>query len=431
MFVSDSSLFPSSKIKLRICGMNGIDFISSYHQDSTVDNLKVAALSQCFGPSDSMKDAIYHKIVLVRTGRTLEDDKTLQQQGVIENDELLLLKRRLCPSNFDMSTSSRIKSEEAKRGPSSEVIDRVTGNLSKPKDKPLTANITGGLDFQTELRRILISLIEVSQKLLCLNPEASKIFHQAEEILTEPTTKNNNEEVDANDLKQLMDMGFTENRARKALLLNRSTVLSAMEWLLNHENDVDIDEPIQLVEDLHVSPVTEVEGATGGSSTQEDTSTTNHKKVSNILHSLRAYRKREFKPDAKAMKHLLEMGFEEKDVIAALRVTRNDGNAACEWLLSDKKVPCEETDEGFETDSPLLKAILANPTVQLGLNNPRCLIAFIQMLEQPLSASHWLSDAETGPVLVQVSRIYHAEKNSEHLAKSNGKTEKCKKSSSR
>ena len=85
MFVSDTSLFPTSKIRLRICGMNGIDFISSYHQDSTVDNLKVAALSQCFGPSDSMKDAIYHKIVLVRTGRTLEDDKTLQQQGVVEN----------------------------------------------------------------------------------------------------------------------------------------------------------------------------------------------------------------------------------------------------------------------------------------------------------------------------------------------------------
>ena len=64
--------------------------------------------------------------------------------------------------------------------------------------------------------------------------------------------------------------------------------------------------------------------------------------------------------------------------------------------------------------------------------------AFIQMLEQPLSASHWLSDAETGPVLVQVSRIYHAEKNSEQqqnfearkLVKSNEKTEKLRKSPS-
>lgn len=390
--------------------MNGIDFTSSFSPDSTVDNLKVVALSHFFGPSDSMKDAIYHKVVLVRTGKTLDGDKTLHQQGIAENDELLLLKRRLCPSQFDMSTSSRIKSEEAKRGPSAEVIERVTANIPQIKEKPVTASITAGLDFQTELRRILISLIEVSQKLLCLNPEASKIFHQAEEILNEPA-KNNNEEVDPGDLKQLMDMGFPENRARKALLLNRTSVLSAMEWLLNHENDEDIDEPVQLVEDLHVSPrdKSEVEGATGGT-TQDDK--VNHK-VTNLLQSLRAYRKREFKPNSKALKHLMEMGFEEKDVIDALRVTRNDGNAACEWLLSDKKLPNEDVDEGFEADSPLLKAILANPTVQLGLNNPRCLLAFIQMLEHPLSASHWLSDAETGPVLVQVSRIYHAEKNSE------------------
>jgi hypothetical protein len=34
--------------------------------------------------------------------------------------------------------------------------------------------------FQTELRKILISLIEASQKILGLNPEASKIFNQAE-----------------------------------------------------------------------------------------------------------------------------------------------------------------------------------------------------------------------------------------------------------
>ena len=36
---------------------------------------------------------------------------------------------------------------------------------------------------------------------------------------------------------------------------NRTSVLSAMEWLLNHETDEDIDDPVQLVEDLHVSPI--------------------------------------------------------------------------------------------------------------------------------------------------------------------------------
>ncbi|XP_025113042.1 uncharacterized protein LOC112575402 isoform X1 [Pomacea canaliculata] len=32
--------------------------------------------------------------------------------------------------------------------------------------------------------------------------------------------------------------------------------------------------------------------------------------------------------------------------------------------------------------------------------------AFLQMLENPLAASQWLNDPETGPILMQVSRIY-------------------------
>ena len=38
------------------------------------------------------------------------------------------------------------KSEEAKRGPTPEVIDRATTHVPKSKEKPLTANITVGLD---------------------------------------------------------------------------------------------------------------------------------------------------------------------------------------------------------------------------------------------------------------------------------------------
>ena len=39
--------------------------------------------------------------------------------------------------------------------------------------------------------------------------------------------------------------------------------------------------------------------------------------------------------------------------------------------------------------------------------------AFLQMLDSPLAAQQWLSDPDTGPLLVQVSRIYHAEKHAE------------------
>lgn len=35
------------------------------------------------------------------------------------------------------------------------------------------------LQFQTELRKILVSLIEVAQKLLALNPDAVELFKKA------------------------------------------------------------------------------------------------------------------------------------------------------------------------------------------------------------------------------------------------------------
>lgn len=416
MFVSDSNIFPSSVMKIRVTCPDGTDFIASVCPDSTVDNLKVAALGNLLqDPAGSMKESLYYKVVLVRTCKSLEDEKSLIEQDVQDNDEVLLLKRRLQPSQFEKG-ADRAKSEEAKRGPNAEEIKKATTSVQRfEKPTSTTSVLAIGVDFQTELRKILISLIEVSQKLLCLNPEASKIFSQAEEILSEQPQMN--KKIDEDCVKQLTDMGFQENRAKKALLLNNMSVVSAMEWLLQHENDSDIDDPL---------PQDEVKdnGAVGGeadlsidSSSLQDGHMTSPCRVSNILKSLRAYRKREFRPNQKTLQHLMEMGFAESDVIDALRATRNDGEAACELLICNKKPPSEDIDEGIDHDSPLFKAIMANPVVQLGLNNPRCLLAFIQMLEHPHTANQWLSDAETAPLLVQVSRIYHAEKHSEQQQK--------------
>ena len=45
-------------------------------------------------------------------------------------------------------------------------------------------------------------------------------------------------------LQQLVDMGFPENRARKALQIHRGHAQLGMDWLLEHEGDADIDEPL-------------------------------------------------------------------------------------------------------------------------------------------------------------------------------------------
>lgn len=46
----------------------------------------------------------------------------------------------------------------------------------------------------------------------------------------------------------------------------------------------------------------------------------------------------------------------------------------CEWLLGEKKTSSQDLDEGLDTNGAVYKAIMANPQVQLGLNNPRCLL---------------------------------------------------------
>ena len=52
-------------------------------------------------------------------------------------------------------------------------------------------------------------------------------------------------EVDEALLKELEEMGFTTNRAKRALHgSGNSTIEGAINWITEHENDADIDEPL-------------------------------------------------------------------------------------------------------------------------------------------------------------------------------------------
>ena len=86
MFVSDTNIFPSSASKIRISCPDGTDLYASFLPESTVDNLKVACLGNILQDSASgLKESLYYKVVLVRTCKSLEDDKTLVEQGVEDN----------------------------------------------------------------------------------------------------------------------------------------------------------------------------------------------------------------------------------------------------------------------------------------------------------------------------------------------------------
>eukprot|EP01098_Paradermamoeba_levis_P012038 TRINITY_DN51_c0_g1_i1.p1 TRINITY_DN51_c0_g1~~TRINITY_DN51_c0_g1_i1.p1 ORF type:complete len:205 (+),score=39.48 TRINITY_DN51_c0_g1_i1:429-1043(+) len=174
-------------------------------------------------------------------------------------------------------------------------------------------------------------------------------------------------EVNPEALQKLVDMGFPEERCKKALLLNRMNPNLAMEWLLEHHEDPDVDTP------LPSSPST-----TGPPAP--------------------------FTPDPVVLQQLEDMGFPKDESIEALKATNNNQEAACAWLLGER----DEDHGQSEESNPVVRSILNHPAIQAGLANPRVLRAFQMMVENPSTASQFISDPEIGPILLQVHAILNA-----------------------
>ncbi|XP_069330921.1 ubiquitin-associated domain-containing protein 1 isoform X2 [Eulemur rufifrons] len=334
MFVQEEKIFAGKVLRLHICAADGAEWLEEATEDTSVEKLKERCLK--------------HK---------------KQEQKAPDRDAIFQATASLPSYNMDRAV--------------------VQTNMR---------------DFQTELRKILVSLIKVAQKLLALNPDAVELFKKANAMLDE----DEDERVDEAALRQLTEMGFPETRASKALRLNHMSVPQAMEWLIEHAEDPAIDTPLP----GQASPG--AAGATAGTSEAAAGTSTDDEEARDELTEIfkKIRRKREFRADARAVVSLMEMGFDEKEVLDALRVNNNQQNAACEWLLGDRKPSPEELDKGIDPDSPLFQAILDNPVVQLGLTNPKTLLAFEDMLENPLNSTQWMNDPETGPVMLQISRIF-------------------------
>ncbi|XP_017929773.1 LOW QUALITY PROTEIN: ubiquitin-associated domain-containing protein 1 [Manacus vitellinus] len=367
----------------------------------------ICCLLQCVpGSLEDPKTVTHHKLIHATSEKVLTDTKTVLEENIQDRDVLLLIKKRApppLPKMADVSAEEKRKQEQ--KAPDKDAILKATANLpSRNADRTVAHHSMRDfpfLQFQTELRKILVSLIEVAQKLLALNPDAVELFKKANAMLDE----DEEDRVDEIALRQLTEMGFPESRAVKALRLNHMSVTQAMEWLIEHADDPSVDAPLPgqtPAEATAEAAASSAEAAAGPSS--EEGGEEAKDELTEIFKKIR--RKREFRPDPRAVIALMEMGFDEKEVVDALRVNNNQQNAACEWLLGDRKPSPEDLDKGIDTNSPLFQAILENPVVQLGLTNPKTLLAFEDMLENPLNSTQWMNDPETGPVMLQISRIF-------------------------
>jgi len=333
-------------------------------QADTIKSVKEKVLDE-----KHAKEYAIYRVVLARNRKALEDVKTLEQEGVEDNDELVIWKRRRDVPNVTMSRKvAACKTVEW------ETVEKCTERLEEEQGQSATQS-TGTpvlFDFIAELKRILTSLVEVASLLQTVNAEDKEDSDMETDELEI--------EVDRFALKQLMDMGFPENRAKKALIINRMSQVQAMEWLLIHDSDSDIDNPLSQEEVLSYLPERRklLPRKTGA---------------------------REFTPNPRAVRNLLDMGFEEQDIMQALKISGNHQESALEWLLGDREQLSNRTEPGLDPTSPMYASIMEHPVVQLGMTNPRILHAFEDMLENPNTSAQYINDPEIGPVLLQISRI--------------------------
>ncbi|NXM91409.1 UBAC1 protein, partial [Oenanthe oenanthe] len=395
-------IFAGKVLRLHVCTMEGAEWLEEVPEDTTVEKLKERCLKHCLpGSLEDPKTVTHHKLIHATSEKVLTDTKTVLEENIQDRDVLLLVKKRapaLLPKMADVVAEEKRKQEQ--KAPDKDAILKATANLpARSVDR--TVSHHSMRDFQTELRKILVSLIEVAQKLLALNPDAVELFKKANAMLDE----DEEDRVDEIALRQLTEMGFPESRAVKALRLNHMSVTQAMEWLIEHADDPAVDAPLpgQAPAEAPAEGAASCAEAAAAPSSEEGGEEAKDE-LTEIFKKIR--RKREFRPDPRAVIALMEMGFDEKEVVDALRVNNNQQNAACEWLLGDRKPSPEDLDKGIDTNSPLFQAILENPVVQLGLTNPKTLLAFEDMLENPLNSTQWMNDPETGPVMLQISRIF-------------------------
>lgn len=177
MFVQEEKIFAGKVLKIHVCTMDGTEWLEEVTEDTTVEKLKERCLKHyVHGSVEDPKTLTHHKLIHAATERVLTDTKTVADENLKDKDVLLLIKKRPPPTLPKMvDVGSEEKKKQENKAPDKDAILKATANLTtRHTDRTVTQhNIR---DFQTELRKILVSLIEVAQKLLALNPDAVELF---------------------------------------------------------------------------------------------------------------------------------------------------------------------------------------------------------------------------------------------------------------
>lgn len=354
--------------------------IGNVEPTDKVAKLKSLLTEQILGkPAKEGDEVRAFKIKLVYRGKPLSDDLSLGESGVNDGDQMVAIPSRQKPVAASVPPPPPVTSESILEATSQQMDTSSSLFESDSTERP-----TDPVQLRAQLQDLLASLVGAGSSegeprdraaviaaaaALAAASNASRSAQPAGGAGGEAGAGGSgavNIQIDPNAIRQLMDMGFGEERAKKALLLNRLNIDLAMDWLFEHENDADADTPL----------------------TEEQ--------INQLMQA-----EANFVPDPSSVQQLQEMGFGLEDITAALRATNNNYEMACAWLLGDRDVSVNEQ----EDTNPLIGAILSNPAVLAGLRNPRVLQAFQAMIENPAAGQQYVNDPEIGPILCEVNRI--------------------------
>ncbi|OAD55286.1 Ubiquitin-associated domain-containing protein 1 [Eufriesea mexicana] len=333
--------------------------------DMTINQIKNIVIKH-FYSDDISKNPVNFRLVHLSKFKWLIDDYSITDEKINENDELMLINIRPISIHEDLS-------EEALKGPNKE----------------------------NEIRKILITLVKASARIVLYSPEAQKFYNILKEKLEARCEPN----INPNTVKTLTDMGYSEKKVLRVLHLKRLNIMEALEWLTEHQNDSEDDDDDDYLDSVSIEK--------GCQSTEKEANLLSL--VDCLLKSYHHYRKMDFKPNSKAVQLLLEMGFKKNNITEALKITGNNQINACEWLLGERRHSLQDLDKELDSDNPIYKAIMNDPRIQLNLTNPNMLLVYLSLLETPVSISERIRDLEIGPVLDHIIATYHAEKHAIHM----------------
>ena len=340
--------------------------------DDTVDKLKARLYES------NLVDLLPSGQRLIHSGRTLANgDELLSAAGVAEGDVVVVVKQR--------GIDDWKQCESSQPGPDIAHISRVMGKAGATMSASSTpSGGTSGLNANFQG----LSVGESAPTSDAQSGEAYATVAMRAGRLEGITLP----EPDPDAMATLLDMGFPEGRAKKALLLHRNHPGAAMEWLLEVGDGPEADAELT---DLEIQQVMSTIG------------------VSQTI--FRPPREPAGDPDEADVQRLVEMGFPREEVLAALRATHNNHDAACAWLLgergSGRMRAMQDMDVGVgargnpESMQMLLGDILSHPTIQEGMRSERVVQAFQSMIEDPSSAHDYMNDPEVGPILLRVHSI--------------------------